>query len=679
MNNRLVSILAGILIVVPALALVAPPGEAATTRFLAITGAVAKPTVAFQGFDGNPPKVFDFNGDGQLEIVAQNDNQWVYVFDSKTGAILFEAKTKFPTSWGARSFNGPEVAIMQNGGKPRLIVENSAAYVTAYEFDPFASTSTKFAMTKLWERRLNDCHANPGSDSKPTLADLDKDGDLEILLGTEQMGVYALKMDGTLYWKNCLGGGNAEPSVGDLNSDGFLDVVHVSDGGVVAALNGRTGSWMWGFNVLSKYALGSASMPVGAAIAQIDGVGGLDVVVGVRDSHDASNFNNNHAMLLALNSGGGVIWAKQDPTGNPLTYTHPIVVDADKDGKNEIYWGDWNTMGHKPPWDPALAWQRTGPANFYRFDTQGNQVWKVSLDTYWSNKDLALADVDADGVQEVLANGPSGGDGIWYINSKTGAKENFVSLHPWQAARGPVVADLWNTGKMQWVIEVGPATSTAGGPAVLVYDTGVAYNSMWPHLPYTTLSGGGTPPPPPPPPPPLPTTSPPTGTFSASFSLSPNVNEWWVEVGVTGNQAISGVTASVNGGAPVALTKQSWGAWAKSFFVARGSSVVFKATASTGQVATSQTFTWLGAAPTFTATFSPKAVGNDWWVEVAVSSASTITKVEASINGGAYQNLDKKSWGNWAKTINAPNGSSVKFRATDSAGATATSSTYTWT
>ncbi|HEX9815712.1 MAG TPA: hypothetical protein VGB18_01920, partial [Candidatus Thermoplasmatota archaeon] len=395
-------------------------------------------------------------------------------------------------------------------------------------------------------------------------------------------------------------------------------------------------------------------------------VGGPDIVVGVRDSHDANVYTNNHALLLALNSEGKKLWGTRDVNdGNPLTYTHPMIVDTDKNGYAEVYWGDWNTMGHKPPWDPEDAFKRLGPANFYRFNQNGYKVWETSLDTYWSNKDLALADVDDDGVQEVLANGPAtGGDAIWYLNSKTGAKEDFVSLHPWQAQRGPVVADLWNTGTMQWVIQVGGAAGTTAGPAILVYNANVPYDSAWPHVPYTTMSGA--------PPPP-------TGTFSASFKLSPNVSEWWVEVGVTGNQAVSGVTASVNGGAPVALTKQSWGAWAKSFFVARGSSVVFKATASTGEVATSQTFTWLGAAPTFTATFSPKAVGNDWWIEVAVSSASTITKVEASINGGAYQTLDKKSWGNWAKSINAPDGSSVKFRATNSAGATATSSTYTWT
>src|SRR5687768_10147333 len=72
------------------------PAEAATTRVLTINNALVSSQVPFLTFDGNPPKVYDINGDGKLEIIAQNDNQWFYVFDSKTGALLFEAKTRLP-------------------------------------------------------------------------------------------------------------------------------------------------------------------------------------------------------------------------------------------------------------------------------------------------------------------------------------------------------------------------------------------------------------------------------------------------------------------------------------------------------------------------------------------------------------------------------------------------------
>src|SRR5688572_22731538 len=156
-----------------------PTGDAATSRTLVISNATSGSQVPFQTFDGNPPKVYDIDGDGQLEIIAQNDNQWVYVFDSKTGALLFEAKTKFPPGWGARSFNGPEVSIMNQDGVVRLIVANSAAMITSYRFSHVNGPDSKFVFVMEWERRLNDCYSNPGMDSKPVLVDLDKDGKFE--------------------------------------------------------------------------------------------------------------------------------------------------------------------------------------------------------------------------------------------------------------------------------------------------------------------------------------------------------------------------------------------------------------------------------------------------------------------------------------------------------------------
>jgi hypothetical protein len=169
------------------------------------------------------------------------------------------------------------------------------------------------------------------------------------------------------------------------------------------------------------------------------------------------------------------------------------------------------------------------------------------------------------------------------------------------------------------------------------------------------------------------------GGFAASFSVPSSVNAWWVEVAVTANQGVSAVCAQVNGGACTALAKQSWGNWAKSFHVPAGSQVVFKATSTGGAVATSPAFAWLGASTgAFTASFTPKAVGNDWWVEADVGANQALARVEAKVNSGAWTTLTKQSWGSWAKSINAPNGSTVTFRATGTSGSVVTSQGYAW-
>jgi PKD repeat protein len=176
------------------------------------------------------------------------------------------------------------------------------------------------------------------------------------------------------------------------------------------------------------------------------------------------------------------------------------------------------------------------------------------------------------------------------------------------------------------------------------------------------------------------------GPYSATFTMNPASNEWWIQEKVASSPAPAKVDVQVNGGSWMALKHESWGDWTLSTHVVKGTPVRFRATAPDGQAAYSATQSWLGAATstttttsTFKATFTPKAVGNDWWVEAAVSANAPIAKVEAKVNSGSYVVLTKQDWGTYAKSVNAPNGSLVTFRATSSTGATSTSSAVTWT
>ncbi|HUR25406.1 MAG TPA: hypothetical protein VM327_05260 [Candidatus Thermoplasmatota archaeon] len=81
----------------------------------------------------------------------------------------------------------------------------------------------------------------------------------------------------------------------------------------------------------------------------------------------------------------------------------------------------------------------------------------------------------------------------------------------------------------------------------------------------------------------------------------------------------------------------------------------------------------------FSASFTPRSVGNDYWVEAQVTSSSAIAKVEARLGSGPWTVLPRTSWGNYADDLHAPNGTQVVFRATSTSGATATSLGYTWT
>ena len=80
-----------------------------------------------------------------------------------------------------------------------------------------------------------------------------------------------------------------------------------------------------------------------------------------------------------------------------------------------------------------------------------------------------------------------------------------------------------------------------------------------------------------------------------TFTLSPNVNNWWVEVST--NAAPTSIRASVDGGPAIALTHEWWGGWGVSTHVAAGSHVVFTADVG-GQTATSTAYVWPDVATT---------------------------------------------------------------------------------
>ncbi|MCA1810850.1 MAG: hypothetical protein LC623_02430 [Halobacteriales archaeon] len=82
--------------------------------------------------------------------------------------------------------------------------------------------------------------------------------------------------------------------------------------------------------------------------------------------------------------------------------------------------------------------------------------------------------------------------------------------------------------------------------------------------------------------------------------------------------------------------------------------------------------------PGFDATFT-SVRGNEWWVQANVAtSGGTLSKVDVSLNGGAWMPLAKQSWGGWAASYHITQGTIVQLRATSSTGATDLSSCRQW-
>lgn len=439
-------------------------------------------------FDAAPLALFDFDGDGLKEVVAHGNDSRVYVFHSKTGEVLARLNTTIPDGWGVeRVLNAAAVGRLAPGQPPSIVVTNPAAFVAAWRYAPTANATGDFpwAFEKLWERHLPELPDSgaPSMDAAPALADLDGDGELEVVLQTESVGVFALRGDGTTMWSLAIGGGNAEPVVGDVDDDGEPEVLFASDAGILTAVEGRTGKIEWGFEAF-QHAQAPASIPVGPTIADLDGKAPPEMLFAARDAHDTRDYANDHVTFLAIHVDAGtpkLVWKYRPLWAAPLAYAHLAVADVTGDGRPEVFGIDWNTIGHVPG-----EWQRTGPAHVFSLSHDGKERWMREVEAWWSNKEVAIADVDGDGAYEVLVNGPrSGRDGLWAFDARTGRAERFLPVAPWKVERGPQLADLWGQGTIQLLLSVRPVDDARRG-GILVFDLEKPWDAPWPGAPPAT-------------------------------------------------------------------------------------------------------------------------------------------------------------------------------------------------
>lgn len=117
------------------------------------------------------------------------------------------------------------------------------------------------------------------ANSSPTLADVDNDGRLEVIVGTSMGWIYVLDpangatLDG---WPVLMGDVQGHIAVGDLDGDGYLDLVAGDLRGSIAALRGQTGKELWERHL-------GAAVGAGATLGDVDGDGALEVVVPTLD------------------------------------------------------------------------------------------------------------------------------------------------------------------------------------------------------------------------------------------------------------------------------------------------------------------------------------------------------------------------------------------------------------
>lgn len=360
-------------------------------------------TLSGEGVNQSSIVIGDVDGDGQEDDIVvgardgkvhayRGDGSLIFTYD--TGVTGIESRAAI----GDIDADGfPEVVVTAGSnidpGAGRLVVlSHSGAF------------QCEFIPLDLIPDGLPD-----GIITSAALADLDTNdgGRLEIVFGAWDQHVRALNDDCTPLWQDfVLDTVYSSPAIGDIDGDGDLDVVtgadshlvtgQTTDGGLIIAYDGKTGTRLPGFSIQFDEVIVSSP-----ALGDLDRDGKLDIVFGTGNCWGSGNLG----------------------CGNPQ---HPGVGER------------------------INAYDRTGAAL---------PGWPVAIPGRIADGSPALADIDGDGYLEVVINGFVRGTGppaegrVWMLQHTGGIAAGYpkVPLTPagcgtgsvsWGTAASPILVDI---------------------------------------------------------------------------------------------------------------------------------------------------------------------------------------------------------------------------------------------
>jgi hypothetical protein len=372
------------------------------------SGAITKLWSADIGtFIDSSPAVGDINGDGCPEILvgAGNGNRplgsGVHVFDCRGRKLGFWTAPAQPNgpSGHVGVFSTPAIGDITGDGKPEVV---------------YGSFNTKIYAKDGWGHNLSGW-PRPNYDtvwSSPAMADINKDGKRDAIIGTDLGGgaavlgcpqptrgtISAFKGSGRFVstFPRCLDTPIwSSPAVQDLNGDGWLDIVvgtnnykeygaNVGGADRLRAFDTRTGSRIW----TTRFMPGTRIMS-SPAIGDVGGDGQMDVAVGTID--------NDGGLYLLDSRTGHIRWRRHVPaTCSACQFMGPpVIADVTGDGKAEVVANSQD--GGLNVLDQA--------GNWIVQDLHMLQADGTGYESYMLWNAPAIGDLDGDGKAEIVIAG----------------------------------------------------------------------------------------------------------------------------------------------------------------------------------------------------------------------------------------------------------------------------------